>query len=111
MARMYSKWRPDTGGYDYFESSERVGLGDDLPVPSLPMAGPIGVPSTDIGRAARGELTPKGNGPVAMGAVMPVSRDGLSGTFSVLSALPWWALGMLAAGTLGFIAYEFRRHP
>ena len=48
---IYSKWIPDRGGSAYYETSERRGLGDDLPVPQLRNTSGIGVASTDIGRA------------------------------------------------------------
>lgn len=76
---IYSRWRPDTGGYDYFQSAERRGLGDDLPVPKLTGGTAIGVASTDIGRPAPGALHPAGSGPVAKGSILPLSRQGLSG--------------------------------
>jgi len=76
---IYSAWRPDRGGYDYYESAERVGMGDDLPVPQLTPVSAIGVPSTDVGRTPRGELRTAGSGPLPRGMVLPLSRDGLSG--------------------------------
>ena len=88
---MYSRWRPDVGGYDYFHSAERRGLGDDLPKPNLTGGTDIGVASTDIGRPSPGALHPAGNGPVAKGSILPLSRQGLSsldwmtGTNSVLA--------------------------
>jgi hypothetical protein len=79
---IYSKWIPDTGGYAYYESSERRGLGDDLPVPRLTDTTAIGVASTDIGRAMPLGAKIVGYGPLAMGSVAPFDRSGLSGVFS-----------------------------
>lgn len=109
VGRMYSRWRPDTGGYDYFESTERVGLGDDLAVPNLPMGTAIGVASTDIGRKPTGQLTPRGSGQVAVGGVMPLSREGLSGAGSVLESFPWWVTAGLIGAAIGVAVYELRR--
>lgn len=108
---IYSRWRPDVGGYDYFESAERRGLGDDLPVPKLYGGTAIGVASTDIGRPSPGALRPAGSGPVAKGSILPLSRQGLSGTFEALSMAPWWVTaGVLGALALG-IVWEIRRSP
>lgn len=106
---MYSRWRPDRGGYDYFASAERRGLGDDLPVPKLPPGTAIGVASTDIGRPPPGDLRPAGSGAVAKGSILPLSRAGLSGTFDALNWLPGWvtvaALGVAAVA----VAWEVSR--
>jgi len=92
---IYSRWRPDTGGYDYFQSAERRGLGDDLPVPKLYGGTAIGVASTDIGRPAPGALRPAGSGPVAKGSILPLSRQGLS-------SIDWMGSGGVVAGVLFF---------
>jgi hypothetical protein len=92
---IYSRWRPDVGGYDYFQSAERRGLGDDLPVPKLSGGTAIGVASTDIGRPSPGALHPAGNGPVAKGSILPLSRQGLSG-------IDWMGSGGLVANVLFF---------
>ena len=94
---MYSRWRPDVGGYDYFESASRVGLGDDLPVPRLSGGTEIGIASTDIGRPAPSGLQRVGSGPTARGSILPISRDGLSGLGGVMDAVPLWA----AVGVFG----------
>lgn len=92
---IYSRWRPDVGGYDYFQSAERRGLGDDLPVPKLNGGTAIGVASTDIGRPAPGALHPAGSGPVAKGSILPLSRQGLSG-------MDWMGSGGLRDAVLFF---------
>lgn len=104
---IYSRWRPDTGGFDYFESSERFGLGDDLPVPSLPRGTAIGVSSVLCGRTPRsGSLSPVGSGPAARGVIMPTSRAGLSG--GGLSSFPAWFL--VAIGAAGaWTVFIFRK--
>ncbi len=93
---IYSRFRPDTGIYDYFESPERVGLGDDLPVPSLRAESDIGVASTSIGRVASVPLTFIGQGAFARGQILPLAGLGLAG--SLLPSFPpivWLGLGVL----------------
>lgn len=74
---IYSRWRPDTGGYDYFESSERYGIGDDLPTPSL-KEGKIGVASTSAGRPIPSGARYVGSGELARGVIAPMETRGLS---------------------------------
>ena len=107
---IYSRWRPDTGGYDVFEAAqERRGLGDDLPIPALPAATSLGVPSTECGRQPQGPIRHVGSSPIARGSIMPISRAGLSGVgvnFSldgiVLVVLGliggWWLRGRMKKG-------------
>lgn len=93
---IYSRFRPDSGLYDYFQSPERVGLGDDLSVPRLSSESPIGVASTDIGRSAPGPLTFLGQGHYGRGQILPLARLGLSG--ALLPSFPpfiWLGLGVL----------------
>ena len=102
---IFSRWRPDTGGYDYFDSpSTRYGLGDDLPVPRLPQISPLGVASTDIGRALPIDATPAGSGPLARGMVAPMSRTGLRGLGDfVLSGTEQIGAAVLVALGLGYL--------
>lgn len=79
---IYSKWLPDKGGYAYYETPERRGLGDDLPTPRLSQMSDIGVASTDAGRALPLGAKLVGYGPVAKGCVTVLDRSGLNG-FSV----------------------------
>lgn len=83
---IYSKWLPDRGGYAYYETAERRGLGDDLPVPSLRDTTSIGVASTDIGRSLPLGAKLVGYGPLAKGLIAPLDRSGLSGI--IPSGLP-----------------------
>ena len=96
---IYSRWRPDTGGYDYFESPERFALGGDLPVPRLFATNAIGVASVDVGRTPPSRARAVGSGAVARGLVMPVSRVGLSG-LGFVDQVPTWLIGLagLVAG-------------
>jgi len=75
---IYSRFRGD-GGYDYYETAERRGLGDDLPTPRLPSVSPIGVPSTEAGRLIPSGAKYVGRGEFARGLVAPLDRSGLSG--------------------------------
>lgn len=95
---IYSRYRPDTGLYDYFASPERVGLGDDLPVPQLSTTSPIGVPSTEVGRSAPAALSFVGRGTWARGQILPLDRTGLGSTtigWPSFSPLVWLGLGVL----------------
>jgi hypothetical protein len=76
---IYSKWLPDRGGYAYYETSERRGLGDDLPVPKLWQTSGIGVASTEIGRPMPLGAKLVGYGALARGSIVPLDRSGLSG--------------------------------
>lgn len=76
---IYSKWIPDKGGYAYYETPQRLGLGDDLPTPWLRQTSDIGVASTDIGRALPLGAKIVGYGPLAKGSVTALDRSGLSG--------------------------------
>lgn len=95
----YSKWLPDRGGYAYYETSERHGLGDDLPVPRLWQTSEIGVASTEIGRALPLGAKLVGYGALAQGSVTPLDRTGLSGALSpaTSSAILYTALAAAAA--------------
>lgn len=97
---IYSRWRPDTGGYDYFQTSDRWGLGDDLPTPRL-RAGKLGVASTSAGRPIPRGARRIGSGPLAKGVIAPMDTRGLAmsgvnvslggiGTFVLGGLLGWW---------------------
>lgn len=106
----YSRWRADTGGYDYFEAADRFGLGDDLPVPKLHGGTDIGVASTDIGRNPIAGSRPAGSGPTPQGSIMPLSRQGLSGgIFEAMNLLPWWVAASVFAVGVGLVAWELRK--
>ena len=100
---IYSRWRPDTGLYDYFDSpTERIGMGDDLPVPLLPSDSPIGVASTEVGRTPRGATRFIGSGDTAKGVILPLSRAGLGAAVSVsIPFLGWIAAAVFAGWWIG----------
>ena len=103
---IYSRWRAD-GGYGYFRSTKRYGLGDDLPTPRLQAVHAIGVPSTSIGRDMPADARWAGRGPLARGAIVPMDRSGMSGlgvlgttagNLALLTAAAlfgWWLRGQL----------------
>lgn len=99
---IYSRWRPDRGGYDYFESTERRPLGDDLPVPRLLPMGALGVASTDIGRRVPAGARYVGSGELARGSITPLSRSGLSGVVTFFQSIPTW-LVFTGGVTLGWL--------
>lgn len=77
---IFSRWRPDRGGYDYFDSpSTRYGLGDDLPIPELRNTTEIGVASTDIGRALPSDAIFVGEGQTGRGMITPMDTSTLQG--------------------------------
>lgn len=97
---VYSRWRPDSGGYDYFKSSERRGLGDDLPTPQL-RGGKLGTASTVAGRKIPPGARRIGSGPLPRGVIAPLDTRGLAmsgvsvsigsiGTLAVGLALGYW---------------------
>jgi hypothetical protein len=99
---IYSRWRPDKGGYDYFESSERYAFSDDLPVPRLPEASSIGVSSLDAGRVPPKGARYVGSGRFAKGVIMPISREGLSGV-GVAEGIPLAAIALaVICFTIGY---------
>lgn len=102
---IYSRWRPDKGGYDYYETAERRGMGDDLPVPRLQARSPIGVASTSIGRVPNGPVKAVGSGELARGSIMPLDRSGLSGGDTAISMLPK-IVAVAVVGLVLYIAYR-----
>jgi len=108
---IFSRWRPDTGGYDYFDSpSTRFGLGDDLPVPRLPKTSPLGTASTDIGRAIPDDGKLIGSGPIARGMIAPMDKSGLMGLgLDLTSSGVKFGAAILAGLGLGFLLGKARR--
>ncbi len=100
---IYSSWVPDKGGYAYYETSERLGLSDDLSVPRLRQVSPIGVASTSIGRPLPPGAKPVGYGPLARGSVVPLDRSGLSGPASPGGQ----TLMLFVLGTASFVGSVF----
>lgn len=80
---IFSVWQPD-GGYEYFESNQRHGIGDDLPDVQFPdPTSNLGVPAQDVGRPLPADARFVGKGPTPHGVIAPMGRQhvkGLQGT-------------------------------
>lgn len=102
---IFSVWRPD-GGYDYFESPQRHGLGDDLPDIKMPSSvNGLGVPAQDIGRPVPRDAVAKGSGTEPKGVMAPMSRPMIgigSLDFSKENVSGYVVLGAIA-GLLGYL--------
>lgn len=70
---IYSEWKPDTGGFIYYEANEAQNINDDLPAPELRAASKIGVPSIEAGRPLPSGARVVGEGDVAVGMIAPVN--------------------------------------
>jgi hypothetical protein len=74
---IYSCFNPQSGFYDYFESSDQIPINADLPVPKLPPAGnDIGVSSMEAGRPMPSDAKRIGSGWHARGLVANCGRGG-----------------------------------
>lgn len=100
---IYSRWKPTTGGYDYFKANETdVPLGNDLPVPKISGGTKIGVASVDIGRPIPAGAARMGSGPLAIGLIAPTRKAGaLSGLGDLVTSTIPAAYLWLSAGLLG----------
>lgn len=104
---IYSRWRPETGVYDYYEVSGGIPLGNDLPTPKVGGGTSIGVASVDIGRRMPMGARHVGSGSTPRGMVTSVSAASSLGAlaFSIGfgeiamvaagAALGWWIRGRL----------------
>ncbi len=100
---IFSRWRPDRGGYDYFDSpSTRYGLGDDLPVPQLKNTTEIGVASTDIGRPMPTDAVYVGDGATPQGMIAPIDTSTLQGV-DFTSPTSKLVMAVIAALGLGYL--------
>lgn len=95
----YSRWEPSGGYYDYFEVDQRPGINDDLPIPKLPPATEIGVPSTECGRPIPSGARHVGEGELPMGLMATPASVERIGSSEAFSGMTWLAiLGIGAAG-------------
>jgi hypothetical protein len=109
---IYSRWKPDTGGFEYLEVPGGHNINDDLPTPELRPATKIGVPSIEAGRPVPAGAQVIGEGDEAVGVIAPVdqarivrrtrSLAGLDGAPS--STVLWLAAGAAGAALLWYIA-------
>ena len=90
---IYSRWNTINGGYDYFEGPGDRPMGNDLPKVVLPNSSPIGVASVDAGRPMPKSAKYVGKGPVAKGAITPISRTALGMVQSIVTA-PFLYMGL-----------------
>jgi len=105
---IWSRWDPSAGLYDYFETEDRPGINDDLPVPRLPAATELGVPSTEAGRALPSGAVHIGSGEFLVGlAATPAGVDKLSAVPS-LSELDGWSLviGAVSGVFVGWVLWR-----
>jgi len=106
----YSRWRPD-GGFDYFETSERFNIGDDLPTPGLPsVAGGIGVPAQECGRPLPSNARRIGRGDLPNGILVPPPSGGAVGDVSIAGLTVSTPLLVFCGGALlGYLGYPWLR--
>ena len=103
---IYSKWKPSTGGYDYFQGGDKdIPLGNDLPTPALPKGTDIGVASTVAGRPMPPGSKAAGSGAQARGLIVPLESSALSG---ISNAVPPYYLGAAVGVFLGWIVFTNR---
>jgi len=110
---IYSRWRPDDGGYDYFVTSDAPNINDDLPSPALPVATKIGVPSIEAGRLIPQGASPAGHGELAVGVVAPVDPSrivrrvrSLAGIDVFSTPVMPWILGGAAAVAIAWCVFR-----
>lgn len=106
---IFSMWQPD-GGYKYFESQERHGIGDDLPHLKYPAnANRLGVPAQDVGRKLPGDAKYVGSGTEPQGVITRMDRGevkGLSGlTINTSSTIG----SVLVLGLAVWFGYQWGR--
>ncbi len=97
----YSRWDPSSGRYTYFEADQRPGLNDDLPVPKMPKATELGVPSVECGRPLPRGAVHVGDGVRPVGFITPPAPAGRLAGDPVPSSSTWI---MVAGALLGGIA-------
>lgn len=95
---IYSRWRPETGVYDYYEVSGGLPLGNDLPTPRLYGGTSLGVASVTAGRKLPLGARHVGSGPDAKGMIVPVAGSGGLGALSL--SVGFGEIAMVAGGAL-----------
>jgi len=113
---IYSRWRPDEGGYDYFAVDLSQNINDDLPAPELESATKIGVPSIEAGRPIPSGARKVGSGDEALGLMAPVDANRIVRRTRSLGMLSMqlppespWVLAALTVGALGLFFWIRKR--
>ena len=104
---IFSVWNPD-GGYDYYETNQRHGIGDDLPNVHMPQEiNDIGVPSQDVGRRLPGDARKIGHGTEPKGVMAPMDRGQVKGLKGVAlsGGEMGGAINILVMGALVWAGY------
>jgi hypothetical protein len=109
---IYSRWKPDTGGYEYLEVPGGHNINDDLPTPELRPATKIGVPSIEAGRPVPAGAQVIGEGDEAVGVIAPVDPARIVRRTRSLAGLDvgssstvlWVAAGVTGVALLWYIA-------
>lgn len=108
---IYSRYRPDVGGYEYFRAAESYNRNDDLPTPELPPASKIGVPSIEAGRPIPPNAVKVGEGEVAVGLLAPVDESrvvrrtrSLAGVDMPQGATKWVAGAVIGVAVIWLVA-------
>lgn len=110
---IYSRWDPATGQFDYFESTERFGLNDDLPIPKMPPPTKLGVPSVECGRPMPRDARRVGSGVLAQGSVVPPAAVQLAASIGSLGQWmgnPWVMLAAGVAAGVAVTSYYYDSH-
>ena len=104
---IYSRWRPE-GGYDYFETPERLPIGDDPPAIGIPSpAGGIGTPAQECGYPVPRGARPAGSGTIPRGLIMTTYTGAIGADPGVITVKdpgsPYlYLIGGLVVGGLGY---------
>lgn len=102
---IYSRWRPEGDGYDYFRDDSLHNINDDLPTPQLRDASVLGVPSIESGMPIPAGAQAVGHGAAAVGLIAPVDEARVVRRTRSLAGItetaPWLPVAALAvaAGT------------
>jgi hypothetical protein len=100
---IYSRWRPDRGGYDYFAAPGSQNINDDLPQPDLSPATKIGVPSIEAGRPVPSGAVRAGSGDEPRGMIAPVDSSRIVRRTRSLGATTMTGMGLGPAFWLTFV--------
>lgn len=106
---IFSRWNPNAGAYDYFESPGGPGLNDDLPTPALPPPTKLGVPSTACGRPVPRGAAYVGAGELPQGVLTTPSRPEGLGEVGLSPFASPWVLASAAAAAASLVTWLVMR--